>query len=73
MRTCSMPRSSRTGQRQSANCADRTSDALIHINDVLEMEARRIAHALHDEAGHMLTAVHLKLAEMERQMFNPAI
>jgi signal transduction histidine kinase len=51
-------------------CAYRTSGALIHINDLLEMEVRRIAHALHDEAGQTLTAVHLKLAEMERQMFS---
>jgi signal transduction histidine kinase len=47
--------------------ADRTGDALIHVNDLLEMEVRRIAHALHDEAGQTLTVVHLKLAEMERQ------
>ncbi|HXB68746.1 MAG TPA: sensor histidine kinase [Candidatus Acidoferrales bacterium] len=46
-------------------CADRSSDALIHINDLLEMEASRIAHALHDQAGQALTVVHLKLAEME--------
>jgi signal transduction histidine kinase len=31
------------------------------------MEVKRIAHALHDEAGHTLTLVHLKLAEIERQ------
>jgi two-component system sensor histidine kinase UhpB len=49
-------------------CTDRASDALIHINDLLEMEARRIAHALHDQAGQVLTVVHLKLAEMERQV-----
>jgi signal transduction histidine kinase len=47
--------------------ATRTSEALIHVNDLLEMEVKRIAHALHDEAGQTLTLVHLKLAEMERQ------
>jgi signal transduction histidine kinase len=52
------------------HCADRTSEALIQVNDLLEMEVRRIAHALHDGAGQTLTVVHLKLAEMERQMFS---
>lgn len=38
--------------------------ALRHFNDVLEAEARRIAHLLHDEAGQLLFAVQLSLAEM---------
>ncbi|HXB68744.1 MAG TPA: sensor histidine kinase [Candidatus Acidoferrales bacterium] len=46
--------------------ADRAGAALIHVNDLMEMEVRRIAHALHDEAGQTLTLVHLKLAEIER-------
>jgi len=28
----------------------------------LELEVKRIAHALHDEAGQLLVAVHLALA-----------
>jgi signal transduction histidine kinase len=39
---------------------------LRHLNETLEQEAKRIAHALHDEAGQMLVSVHLALAELER-------
>ncbi|SRR5258706_3103095 len=39
--------------------------ALRHLNETLEQEARRIAHALHDEAGQLLVSVHLALAELE--------
>jgi signal transduction histidine kinase len=31
------------------------------------MERRRIAHALHDETGQLLTAIHLKLARVARE------
>ncbi len=37
--------------------------ALRRLNEVLEEEARRIAHALHDEAGQLLVSVHLALQE----------
>jgi len=36
--------------------------ALRHLNDRLEDETRRLAHALHDEAGQLLVSVHLALA-----------
>jgi signal transduction histidine kinase len=35
--------------------------ALRRLNELLEEEARRIAHALHDEAGQLLVSVHLAL------------
>jgi signal transduction histidine kinase len=38
--------------------------ALRHFNDMLEQEAKRIAHALHDEAGQLLVAVYIALEEM---------
>jgi signal transduction histidine kinase len=36
--------------------------ALRHHNEALEAELKRIAHALHDEAGQMLASVHIALA-----------
>jgi signal transduction histidine kinase len=36
-----------------------------HLNETLEQEVKRIAHALHDEAGQLLVSVHLALAELE--------
>jgi signal transduction histidine kinase len=38
--------------------------ALRHFNEMLEQEAKRIAHALHDEAGQLLVAVYIALEEM---------
>src|SRR2546425_12753391 len=35
--------------------------ALRSLNERLEEEAKRIAHALHDEAGQLLSSVHLAL------------
>src|ERR1700682_4175900 len=32
-----------------------------HINETLEQEIRRIAHALHDDSGQLLVSVHLHL------------
>jgi signal transduction histidine kinase len=40
--------------------------ALRHLNEMLELEVKRIAHALHDEAGQLLIAVHLALADLDR-------
>jgi signal transduction histidine kinase len=37
------------------------------VNETLEQEAKRIAHAVHDEAGQLLFAVHLAMAEMARE------
>src|SRR6266550_647555 len=38
--------------------------ALRHLNETLEEEIKRIAYAVHDEAGQLLVAVHLALAQM---------
>jgi PAS domain S-box-containing protein len=45
--------------------------ALIKLNERLEDEARRIAHALHDEAGQLLSSVHLALEEFSRELPSP--
>jgi len=45
--------------------------ALRHLNEMLELEAKRIAHALHDEAGQLLAVVHLALAELDRDLPAP--
>ena len=37
---------------------------LVSLHDVLEKEAKRLAQSLHDEAGQLLAAVHLKLDEL---------
>jgi PAS domain S-box-containing protein len=42
--------------------------ALIQLNERLEDEAKRIAHALHDEAGQLLSSVHLALDEVTRDL-----
>ncbi|MCC6203132.1 MAG: hypothetical protein IT494_09035 [Gammaproteobacteria bacterium] len=41
--------------------------ALRHLNDVLEGELKRIAHALHDEAGQLLASVHVALSEIAEE------
>lgn len=42
----------------------RESNVLLHrLNQTLEEEYKRIAHALHDEAGQLLASVHLALDE----------
>src|SRR6267142_6312456 len=38
--------------------------ALRRLNEMLEEEARRIAHALHDESGQLLVSVHLAIKEV---------
>lgn len=47
--------------------------ALRRSNDLLEAQARRIAHDLHDEAGQMLAMVYQALAEILRQPVTEAI
>jgi len=42
--------------------------ALRHLNEVLEGELKRIAHALHDEAGQLLASVHIALAEVASEL-----
>src|SRR5437867_2722557 len=41
-----------------------TNTALRRLNQTLEDESKRIAHALHDEAGQLLASVHLALEEV---------
>jgi signal transduction histidine kinase len=41
--------------------------ALRRLNEALEEEARRIAHALHDEAGQLLVFAQLALADVARK------
>src|ERR1700682_4439625 len=43
-----------------------------HLNEVLEVELKRIAHALHDEAGQLLASVHIALAEVASELPPPA-
>lgn len=42
--------------------------ALRQLNETLEQEIKRIAFAVHDEAGQLLVAVHLALAEVAREL-----
>ena len=42
--------------------------ALRHLNELLENEIKRIAHALHDEAGQMLASVHILLADIAGEL-----
>lgn len=46
--------------------------ALRRLNETLEEQAKRIAHALHDEAGQLLVAVHIALREAAREVPPPA-
>src|SRR6185295_4509237 len=45
-----------------------TNVTLRHVNQTLEQEIRRIAHALHDEAGQLLASVYLALNEVGRNV-----
>jgi signal transduction histidine kinase len=45
--------------------------ALRQLNETLEEEIKRIAYAVHDEAGQLLVAVHLALAELALEMPEP--
>jgi signal transduction histidine kinase len=42
--------------------------ALRHLNEVLEAETKRIAHALHDEAGQLLASLSIALADVASQL-----
>jgi signal transduction histidine kinase len=42
--------------------------ALRHLNDTLEREIHRIAHAVHDEAGQLLAAARLSVATVARDL-----
>lgn len=45
--------------------------ALRQLNETLEEEIKRVAHAVHDEAGQLLVAVRLALADAERELPGP--
>jgi signal transduction histidine kinase len=45
--------------------------ALRQLNETLEEEIKRIAYAVHDEAGQLLVAVHLALAEVAPELPAP--
>ena len=45
-----------------------SNTALRSLNDQLEGEAKRIAHALHDEASQLLASVHLALERAMREL-----
>jgi signal transduction histidine kinase len=45
--------------------------ALRQLNETLEEEIKRIAYAVHDEAGQLLVAVHLALAEVVPELPKP--
>lgn len=42
--------------------------SLRQVNETLEEKIKRIAYAVHDEAGQLLVAVHLALAELSRDL-----
>jgi signal transduction histidine kinase len=42
--------------------------ALRRLNEVLEGELKRIAHALHDEAGQLLASVHIAVADVANEL-----
>ncbi len=45
--------------------------ALRRLNETLEEEIKRIAYAVHDEAGQLLVAVHLALSDVARELPEP--
>ena len=50
------------------NAFSEANAALRRMNENLEEEVKRIAHALHDEAGQLLAAVHLSLDQAAREL-----
>jgi PAS domain S-box-containing protein len=46
----------------------RTEEVLRRVNESLELQARSIAQALHDEAGQILTSAHIAMAEAARNL-----
>jgi two-component system sensor histidine kinase UhpB len=45
--------------------------ALRQVNETLEQEIKRIAYAVHDDAGQLLVAVRIALAELSREIPKP--
>jgi signal transduction histidine kinase len=50
------------------DASSESAGVLRELNDRLEDEIRRIAHALHDEAGQILATFHFQLDEMVRML-----
>ena len=48
------------------------NQTLHRMNDRLEKEANRIAHALHDDAGALIVTVHLAVKDLEREVSGSA-
>jgi signal transduction histidine kinase len=48
--------------------AAESATTLRHLNETLEEEARRIAQALHDDAGQLLASVRVRLEEVAREL-----
>jgi signal transduction histidine kinase len=51
-----------------ANELRESSLALHRINEMLEEQSKRIAHAVHDEAGQLLAAVFVRLDQASREL-----
>ena len=45
-----------------------SSQAMRRINEILEEQSKRIAHAVHDEAGQLLAAVFVRLDQASREL-----
>jgi signal transduction histidine kinase len=43
-------------------------ETLSHLNEILEEEAKRIAHEIHDESGQLLVAVHIALEDLAKDL-----
>ena len=54
-----------TPQEMAIRAHKQSIAVLRHFNEMLEAQAQRIAHTIHDGAGQMLVAVHLALADLE--------
>ncbi len=47
------------------------ASTLRQMNELLEQETKRIAHSVHDEAGQLLVAAHLAIADVMRESSGP--
>jgi len=65
--SCGVPVSLRYGTPGIPGCGE----GLRQLNETLEEEIKRIAYAVHDEAGQLLVAVHLALAEVALELPEP--
>jgi signal transduction histidine kinase len=64
-------RESLSAYEAAASELTRANFTLLQLNEALEMQATRIAQALHDDAGQLLTVAYLRLARAE-QLASPA-